>query len=69
MIVKAVPLQHAERLTVTWVVLRTRLQTRGSVSHKLTGSSLCNQCVYKQATARHGYRLAEHIHEQGQGSY
>ena len=55
MIVKAVPLQHAERLTVTRVVFRTRLQAGGSVGHKLASSSLCNQCVYKQATGHHGY--------------
>jgi len=43
---KAVPLQHKQ--TVTQVVLGTRLQTGGSVSYKLTGSSLCTQRVYKQ---------------------
>ena len=66
------------KLTVTRVVLGTRPQAGGSVSHKLTGSSLCTQRVYKQATApRHCYWLAEHnfiykyidINEQGQGSY
>ena len=38
MIVTVVPLKHMKRLTVTWVVLGTRLQAAGSVtmSHKLT---------------------------------
>ena len=47
------------RLTVTRVVLGTKPQAAGSVSHKLTGSSLVTQCVYKRATARHCYWLAE----------
>ena len=69
MIVTAVPLMHTERQTMTWVVLWTRLHAGGSVSHKLTDSILCTQHVYKQATAHHCYRLAEHIYEQGLGYY
>ena len=55
MIVTAVPRKHTERLTVTQVVLGTKLQARASVSHKLAGSSFCTQRVYKQATAHHCY--------------
>ena len=57
-----------ERLTVARVVLGTQPQAGGSVRDKLTGSSLCTQRVYKQATSRRCYWLAEHIHEQRQGS-
>ena len=69
MIVTAVPLKHTERPTMTWVALGSRPHAGGSVSHKLTGSILCTQHVYKPATARHCYGLAEHIHEQGLGFY
>ena len=61
---KAVPLQHTQRLTVTQVVLGTRLQTGGSVSYKLTGSSLCTQRVYKQrlnATLQSNIEVEEEV--------
>ena len=70
---------------MTRVALGTRRKRRGSISHKLTGSSFVTQRVYKRATAchcywyirgheaphhhHHCYWLAEHICEQRQGSY